>query len=1041
MHRGVLEVLEFMEGMKFTEEDFRKYLVEGTDSDVQPLISFVTAANKAKAENIAPSTDTEAESEERLVWILEKLGLTPFRQDIEKQLKGNEPAVIVDENFKDWYTPERAAENTNYWDDYQRVLSRNGWDAASISAVDEQATEVLRRIEDPKAEHYQSSRGLVVGYVQSGKTANFTALAAKAIDAGYRFIIILAGTMNNLREQTQRRLDKELAGKEAVLDGLDYENLTDEERKLEAYFFEDEEWEREWHEKGGAFLSHGSRYGDEGFPRIRRVTTSFRDYQRAATNVIDIERPFKSKPMHDPANLDNTKCLIAVVKKNATVLKHFNSDLRRAAKANKAFLDLPVMVIDDESDQASINTKDQRKRTAKEERDRTAVNREITEILKNCPRAQYIGYTATPFANVFVDPNDPEDLYPRHFVLMLNEPPAYRGARWFHDRKDFEDGSEEPTIENSQSKAFIRDLLDSSSASDEFFDETRIEELQTALDMFVLTGAIKKYRQSKLPELSFRHHTMLVHEGVGTEIHSDAAAKLRELWRKRAYNSGRPILELKQLFEEDLLPVMQVERYNPGYPVPSSYAELHPFINEAFAEMMAGVDPSRAPLLQVDTHANETPNFESGPVWKILVGGAKLSRGYTVEGLTISYFRRRASSADTLMQTGRWFGFRKGYQDLVRLYAPADLVEMFEAAMHDEEVFRDNIKAFMELDGENTPKLTPMRLAPLVRQSLPFLKPTGSSKMFNAYIKKVAPAPRAVELNTIPEKANKDALVHNFDNVALPMLRRLHSAPVELAYVRVEGARSGKYRISKGVKNFHVGTMPADTFLTLLDGMKWYEGSNYKANVVQPHIEYMKGLIGRGRHSNPRESDFREVAIILPRKSARSKNAVTIKVPGIPFEVPLVDRNRREGRTDITGTDRKDTYVLESIAAGLPVSIPRIEELRQYAEDLDFELDDFQLGEEPFDLDPDFARNRGGVLLTLFDDRGRDYINEARKNKTYTPPQWEKGEVGVALALVSPHAALQGQFEVIEWGVHLPSADGKDKPIVDMSEQGELDLK
>ena len=121
-----------------------------------------------------------------------------------------EPAVIVEEDFTEWYTPERQQENSHYWDDYRKVLSRNRWDAESIETVGAQATEVIRRIEDPKKPHYVSSRGLVVGYVQSGKTANFTAVTAKAIDAGYRFIIILAGTMDNLRDQTQRRLDLSL---------------------------------------------------------------------------------------------------------------------------------------------------------------------------------------------------------------------------------------------------------------------------------------------------------------------------------------------------------------------------------------------------------------------------------------------------------------------------------------------------------------------------------------------------------------------------------------------------------------------------------------------------------------------------------------------------------------------------------------------------------------------------------------------------------------------------------------------------------------
>ena len=112
---------------------------------------------------------------------MEQLGLSAFSEEIDELLVSPEPSVIVDQVFDDWYTPERAAKNANYWTDYKDVLSRNSWDAASIAAVDEQATQVLRRLTDPTKAEYQSSRGLVVGYVQSGKTANFTALAAKAL--------------------------------------------------------------------------------------------------------------------------------------------------------------------------------------------------------------------------------------------------------------------------------------------------------------------------------------------------------------------------------------------------------------------------------------------------------------------------------------------------------------------------------------------------------------------------------------------------------------------------------------------------------------------------------------------------------------------------------------------------------------------------------------------------------------------------------------------------------------------------------------------
>lgn len=1027
------------EDFPLDDQQLREYIAESSEIELQPLLSFVLTVWEAKGSATRPETDTEPMSPERMAWIVEKLGLEGVREELTARLPKPDPIVIVDEEFTDWYTPERENEHNNYWADYVRVLQRNNWSAESIDTVSDQAREVMRRIEDPTAEHAVSSRGLVVGYVQSGKTANFTAVAAKAIDAGYRLIVVLAGTLDNLRNQTQRRLDKELFGREAVLAGRDPEDFTDKDLKAETYFSgNDEEWERDWRESDEpAFIPHGVRVGTYGFPRIKRLTTSADDYRgKPGANPLELDLPRKELPLHDPENLFNMPCMVAVVKKNAAVLRQFNADLKRAQKTTGNIADLPVLVIDDESDQASINTKNNTKKSDSEEKERTAVNAEITKILQNCPRAQYIGYTATPFANVFVDPSDPEDLYPRHFVLMLNEPPAYRGARWFHDRADFVDEPEKATIENSQSKAFIRDLAEEADFGDDSeFEEARIRELQEALDMFVLTGAIKKFRQEKDSSLKFRHHTMLVHEGVTTTQHKDAVEKLQALWDERGYNLGRPDPELRRLFEEDLLPVMRLEKYNAGMPYPETFEELHPYIAPAYESLMNQAQPGKNtdrvyPILQVDTDAKHVPDFESDRVWKVLVGGAKLSRGYTVEGLTISYFRRRAGGADTLMQTGRWFGFRKGYQDLVRLYAPPTLVEMFEAAMHDENSFRDNIRAYEELDAEGKPRLTPMRLAPLVQQSMPDLKPTAANKMFNAYLVKSASAPEVVDFLSVPEAANREATRENFAQVAIPMLRTLSPQVEEMAYMRVRSKSSDKSSIEYGTSMAYLGLMPADEFVELLDTMRWFEGAAYKENFVNPRIKYLRDLIGRGRHADPTKSDFADVAILLPvsKRALSDAERYSIEVPGVGFQVPLVERSRREGRRDITPTPLPYRYVIRSIASGNLVSDVHPADIAEHAPEHTF-VNRFPELEEPELLLQGNPASRGAVVLTLFDDRDRAKVKEMRKDGTYTSPDFEKGEVGVSLAFNSPHRPVIANKGVFEWGVRIPNRDGVDAPI------------
>ncbi|RSZ66015.1 endonuclease [Corynebacterium hylobatis] len=1001
--------------------ELREFVTAGSEAEVQPLIAFIDKACSLEGDNIKPVTDTSASSAERMTWVLEQLGLTELRSEILNRMPEPDPMVIVDEEFQDWYTPEVENRNANFWNDYVRVLNKKGWGAESIKTVNDQAREVLRRIEDPTAEHYVSSRGLVVGYVQSGKTANFTAVAAKAIDAGYRLVIILAGTLDNLRNQTQRRLDKELFGREAVLDGRDENKLSDRELKAETYFNDDIEWEYDWETEGQGFVVHGERMGTPGFPRIRRLTTSVNDYlgSGGGANPIIIDDP-RTGAVHDPENLANMPCLVAVVKKNASVLDKLNNDLERARRSGKVIADLPTLIIDDESDQASINTKDNRSKKSGEELERTAVNEQITRLLSICPRSQYIGYTATPFANVFVDPADPQDLYPRHYVLMLNEPPEYKGAKWFHDKMDFADNPEDATIDNSNSKALIRELVEENQISEEFYDSLRRDELQEALDMFVLTGGIKKYREEQHEGLSFKHHTMLVHEAVHTTSHTNARKTLSEIWSQRMYGLGGAWDELQELYQSDVLPGMRLDRYNNGYSVPASFDDLKPFILEAVEEITNDVQRDDAPILQVDTEGKDSPNFEMGRVWKVLVGGAKLSRGYTVEGLTVSYFRRRAGGADTLMQTGRWFGFRKGYQDLVRLYCPPSLAEAFEAAMNDEESFRDNIKVYSDLNDSGQPKLTPMNLAPLVHQSLPDLKPTSRNKMFNAYLGATASAPRVVELNSIPDRNQRGKLKANFVNVAIPLLRSLTRTPSDFAYFRLEGARSGAPKPSAGFQKLHAGAINSLSFIELLEKMNWYEGAAYKENNVTPRIQYLRDLIGTGRHASPENSDFAEVAVLLP--TPKSKATRTITVPGIDWPVPLVTRNRRDGRHDITGTDRKHAYALENIAAGNPSTVIKPEDWKEFGDQLGGKFSNLELP-EPFDLDPMVAQARGAVLLTLFDDRDPEKTPGLRAPGEWTPPNFENGEVGVALAFNSPHRPINEGQEIYQWRVHVPAKE------------------
>jgi hypothetical protein len=231
---------------------------------------------------------------------------------------------------------------------------------------------------------------------------------------------------------------------------------------------------------------------------------------------------------------------------------------------------------------------------------------------------------------------------------------------------------------------------------------------------------------------------MLVHESVQQVDHKDTAEYLRELWRNAAYSSPKGLQRLRALYDLDILPVCRARAGE--YQFPENFDDLKSFIGTTIAKI---TESAGNPVIVVNGDkevANEEVDFDKRDVWRILVGGAKLSRGFTVEGLTVSYYRRKTKQADTLMQMGRWFGFREGFRDLVRLYVgraeidgskTVDLYEAFEAIVKDEEAFRDQLRQYAVLvDGR--PQITPRDIPPLVSQHLPWLRPAARNKMFNA---------------------------------------------------------------------------------------------------------------------------------------------------------------------------------------------------------------------------------------------------------------------------------------------------------------------
>ncbi|MER6598704.1 Z1 domain-containing protein [Streptomyces parvus] len=749
-----------------------------------------------------------------------------------------------------WYSRDTAAVRSFYWSAYEQLLRRKGWSDAAVAGLDEASHAVVERLADPTRPDAYGARGLVVGYVQSGKTANFTGVTAKAIDAGYRLVIVLGGTLNLLRGQTQRRLDMELIGQENILRGAD---PADPEALIGVDYQDDEDWPEK-------FVSHQGRPSVLGAFDIERLTTRDDDYKSLATGIraLEFDKQIRTQPLYAPDNLHRAAARVMVVKKNKSVLSKLIKDLKKIG--GPLLSEIPTLIIDDESDQASVNTTDPKK-WEEGKVTRTAINGQISQLLGLLPRAQYVGYTATPFANVFVDPGDGDDIFPRDFLISLPRPTGYMGVQDFHDL----DRTDESAA-GSAERAHVRGI----------YDDAHGDRLAEALDAFILTGALKLYRASHDPSLEshFRHHTMLVHESVRMAEHADLALRISSMWHQAGYTSQEGHSRLEALFTSDFLPFA-----DNGLRTPASYEELRPHVARARQLINSGGTPvlvvngdTERDYDQPDLDFDRTPN-----VWKILVGGTKLSRGFTVEGLTVTYYRRRTQQADTLMQMGRWFGFRPGYRDLVRLYIgraePAgktrtvDLYEAFEAICRDEETFRAQLTRYATLvDGK--PQVTPSQIPPLVSQHLSWLKPSARNKMFNAELVEIRSPGEWVEPTAYPT-APAD-LRHNAE-VWRPVLDLLGAGPITL-----------RRNASAGGDSFEaqVGTLDHEELLKVLCDLRWSVPSQFS-----PHLE---SLLSPGEGGE----GIDDWLVVLPRQT--SSRRVEASVLG-SAPLSLAHRSRRRG--------------------------------------------------------------------------------------------------------------------------------------------------
>ncbi|WP_082719117.1 Z1 domain-containing protein [Corynebacterium xerosis] len=540
----------------------------------------------------------------------------------------SEPAVIRPAGLKPWYSGTepgdvRWASLRNYY------LHHKNRPEDQVNSVDTASDVIIAHTPKPTRRKFQS-RGLVVGYIQSGKTTNFTAVAAKAADLGYHLVIVLSGIHNSLRKQTQKRLDSELTD----LNTKQWLSLTT--------------------------------------PKSDFYEPTFRGEQALGEGK--------------PAGL-------MVVKKNAAVLGRLEAWLD--TKAMREHLkNLRVLVIDDEADQASIDT--------------NTINGMISRILKLMPRNTYIGYTATPFANVFVDPTNPDDFYPRSFILNLPRPEGYFGPEMIFGRPDAENDSEDSSGYDMVRIVHSHEVSHLAPASRDdipTFIPTAEGPLEDALNWYFLATAARFARGHD------GHSSMLIHTHISTEVHESFRAPL-EAFREDL---------LARLKSEDNTTFDNLQRQwdTETQSVPAAEFGLHevPF-DQVRDHLLEVVERTR--IVLDNYKSKDRLDYSSGasPQLVIAVGANTLSRGLTLEGLVSSVFVRYARAYDTLLQMGRWFGFRNGYEDLPRIWMTEELQNQFRHLAQVEHEMRMDIDRYQEQD------LTPLDLAVRI-QSHPSLAITA----------------------------------------------------------------------------------------------------------------------------------------------------------------------------------------------------------------------------------------------------------------------------------------------------------------------------
>lgn len=628
-------------------------------------------------------------TEEDIKNILQQVSiLMPMSADemlyVEKQLQSSYRVrmdlgvgVVKPTTYHPWLSNRKAQIDFYYWNRYYKYLQIDqGWNEKVIDALGDVSDEILDLCGNPAETGTWKRKGLVLGDVQSGKTSNYLALCNKAADAGYKLIILLTGTIESLRKQTQERVD-------AGFVGLNSRNVLQKNPEKK-------------------FIGVGNINSNRTAYPFTDIISDFNSAKLQSLN-------FKITGLDEP--------VILVLKKNKSVLENLATWLstRNTAKLGEK-IDLPLLLIDDEADNASVNTN-------KEDKSPTAINNAIVNVLKLFTRSSYVAVTATPFANIFIDPDldkgdDEFNLFPSDFIYALSAPTNYIGTnKIFGENAEFSDSLEpiEDVLIDEMQGTYVFRSKAKSYHTVPYLPESLID----AIQYFTLVNAV-----IDLDGVKKSHRSMLINVSQFVNVQNQVYDLVLEYLRKiktkiQSYSKLSYEVAIKEPVINELLSIWKY--YGMTKKTGYEFKEVLETLYESSMPIEVRLVNQKSKEKGIERLDYE-PYKENG-LRVIAIGGNSLSRGLTLEGLSVSYFDRNSQMYDTLMQMGRWFGYRKGYEHLFKIWMEPDAISWYEYITDATNELRDEVFEMKRIG------LTPKDFGLKVQQNKTALFVTARNKM------------------------------------------------------------------------------------------------------------------------------------------------------------------------------------------------------------------------------------------------------------------------------------------------------------------------